>query len=150
MEEKNIEVDFSPQEPEVECHIEACDCFCEKTQNVTFNPCQDIVDFTVQNVQLRCDGRFLKVRVELDRVCPGRKINLGVLVCENVGGTLLTRAFRSCQVTAPGKPGKCIDNFRVDGFSFVFPDENLCNARTFVVKVIAHYADFANFPFCPC
>ena len=152
MEVNNAEVEFFPPKPDKEkdCICQECDCCCGKTQNVTFNSCQDVIDFTVQNVQLKCEGRFLKVRVELDRVCRGRKINLGVLVCENVGGTFFTRAFRACQVTVPGTAGQCVDNFRVEEFCFVFPDDNLCSSRTFVVKVVAHYADFPSFPFCPC
>lgn len=152
-ENQNAEVEFYPPFPKPghdhECDTD-CDCCCEKTQDITFESCEDFKDFTIQNVQLQCEGRFLKVRVELDRVCPGRKINLGVIVCEEESGVLKTRAFRTCQFTVPGSPGTCVDNVRVDEFCFVFPEENLCRQRKFRVKVVAHYASFPSFEFCPC
>ncbi|KRQ87222.1 hypothetical protein ABG79_01025 [Caloramator mitchellensis] len=126
-----------------------CECCCIGSQNITFNSCEDIKDFTIQNLELKCEGRFLKIRVELKNVCRGRKVNVGVLVCENESGTFFTRAFKACQFTVPSGTGNCT-NVTVDEFCFVFPDENICNSRTFVVKVIAHYGDFPSFPFCPC
>lgn len=127
-----------------------CDCCCEKQQDITFNPCEDVKDFTIQDVVLKCEGRLLKVRVNLDRVCAGRKIALGVMVCENVGGTFFTRGLRACEFTVPGTPGNCVDNVNVNEFCFIFPEENLCSTRRFKVNVVAHYSSFPSFPFCPC
>lgn len=127
-----------------------CDCCCEKHQDVTFNTCEDIKDITVHDISLKCTGRFLKVRVDLDRVCAGRKVALGVLVCENVNGTFITKGFRACEFTVPGTPGTCVDNVNVNEFCFVFPEEKICCSRSFKVNVVAHYSSFASFPFCPC
>lgn len=135
--------------PELTCNP-TCDCCCEKQQSVTFNPCEDVKDITVQNVVLNCEGRFLKVRVNLDRVCPGRKVVIGVLVCENVSGTFMTRGFRVCEITIPGTADTCVDDVNVGDFCFVFPEEDLCSTRTFKVNVIAHYSSFPSFPYCPC
>lgn len=103
-ENNNMELEFLPPKPkpDKDCNTANCDCCCEKSQDITFNSCEDFKDFTVQNVQLKCEGRFLKIRVELDRVCTGRKINLGVIVCEDEGGVSKTKAFRACQFTVPG------------------------------------------------
>ena len=134
MTDKNGATEMISQEHEVDYHVETCDCFGGETKTVTFDSCQDFVEFTVDNVRVRSEGRFLKLRVELRRVCQGKKVNIGVLVYENVNGTLVARASRCCQVKVPGKPGKCMERFRVDGFGFVFPDEVLCETRTFVVR----------------
>lgn len=132
----------------------SCPCCCSASQPITFDPCAAIQDFTVENVTLGCQGRLLKIRVDLDRVCIGRDINIGVLVCEGVGNppTFFIRGFKACTVTVPPvTPGQtgCRDNFRVDEFCFVLPEESICNPRNVVVKVIAHYSSF-NFPFCVC
>lgn len=127
-----------------------CDCCCEKEQEITFNPCEDVKDFTIQDVILKCQGRLLKVRVNLDRVCAGRKITLGIIVCENVGGTLFIRGFRTCEFTVPGAPGACINNVNVNEFCFIFSEDSLCSTRKFKVNVVAQYSSFPSFPFCPC
>jgi hypothetical protein len=127
-----------------------CDCCCEKGQEITFEVCQDIKDVTIQDVGLKCEGRFLKVRVELDRVCPGRKVTVGVLLCENINNTFFIKGFRACEVDIPGIKGSCVNNQPIGEFCFILPEENLCNKRTVRVKVIAHYSSFPSFPFCPC
>lgn len=127
-----------------------CDCCCEKQQDVTFNPCEDIKDFTIENVRLKCEGRLLKVRVNLDRVCRGKKIILGILVCENIEGTFFIKGFRVCEIMVPGPANRCVDNVNVGDFCFIFPEQNLCCTRRFRVHVVAHYSTFPSFPFCPC
>ncbi|MDO6355079.1 hypothetical protein Q3V94_08310 [Caloramator sp. CAR-1] len=124
-----------------------CECCCNGSQNITFKPCEDVIDYTVGPYDLKCEGRFLKVRVRLKNVCCNRKINVGVLVCEPVDGTFYTRGFKACQIVVPGTGCKDVT---IDEFCFVFPDEDLCRSKTYVVKVVAHYAEFPSFSFCPC
>lgn len=126
-----------------------CNCCCAKSQDITFEVCQDVKDFTIQDVQLNCEGRFLKIRVELDRVCSGRKVTVGVLLCENISGTFFLKGFKVCELDIPSGDS-CKDNVPVGEFCFVLPEENLCSRRTVSVKVIAHYSSFPSFPFCPC
>lgn len=125
------------------------DCCCTRRQDITFEVCEDVKDFTLQNVELNCEGRFLKIRVELDNVCAGRNVAVGVLICENVAGTFFTRGFKVREVTIPGLTG-CQQNVSAGEFCFVLPEENLCERRTVRVHVVAHYSSFPSFPFCPC
>lgn len=141
MSESEMELAFFPNPGEGKPQDPQCDCNFEKSQEVTFGPCQDVIDTTINNVVLKCEGRLLRVDVSLDKVCRGRTINIGILVTENVGGVSCARGFRACQVRVPGTPGQCADKVRVGEFSFVFPDENMCRQRKFSVKVIAHYVD---------
>lgn len=127
-----------------------CTTCCEKQQEVTFNPCEDVKDITIQDVLLKGECRFLKVRVNLDKVCVGRKIALAVIVCENIGGTFITKGMRACEFTVPGTVAHCTENVNVGEFCFVFPEEDLCNTRRFKINVVAHYSSFPSFPFCPC
>ncbi len=127
-----------------------CDCCCDKNQNITFNPCEDVKDFTVQDVHLNCQGRFLKVRVQLKNVCRGRSIRLGVLLCEKTGGTSCIKGSHVCEFIVPQGCGPCMETVNVGDFCFVIPDDNICCHREVSVHIIAHYSSFPSFPFCPC
>ncbi|MDD2234647.1 MAG: hypothetical protein PHZ11_04730 [Desulfitobacteriaceae bacterium] len=131
------------------CCSETDNCCCTKSQDITFEVCEDVKDFTIQDVQLNCVGRFLKVRVELDNACPGRKVAVGVFLCENIQGTFFTKGFKVREVMIPGS-GSCKQNVPVGEFCFVLPEESLCSRRTVRVNIVAHYSSFPSFPFCPC
>lgn len=44
---------------------EECRCCIDKTEEVSFGPCDEFKDFIVHNVHLHCEGRILKVKVQL-------------------------------------------------------------------------------------
>lgn len=152
MEQKGVnEFTAVPEEIEIACSTAlGCDCCCDKNQSIVFNPCEDVKDFTVQNVMLNCEGRFLKVRVQLKNVCRGRNIRLGVLLCEKRENTSFIKGMRVCEFTVPGSVGGCLDNITVGDFCFVIPEDNLCCPREVNVHVVAHYSSFPSFSFCPC
>ncbi len=143
--------DLNESIPNVNCQDldQGCNCCCQKSQDITFEICEDVKDFTIQDVRLNCEGRFLKIRVELDRVCSGRNVTVGVLLCENISGTFLLKGFRVCEIEIPNGD-TCQDNVPVGEFCFILPEENLCSQRTIRVNVIAYYSSFPSFPFCPC
>lgn len=151
-----LEIDFFPEDPNNDCDC-TCDCCCDASEDVTFNACENFKEITIDDVLLKCQGRLLKVDVELDRVCPGRDINVGVLVCEEVTGTdqsgkdvvdeSIIRGFRACTLNVPGESEECIDNVNVGPFCFVIPEDNLCDERDLKVHVIAHYSNLGS---CPC
>ena len=136
-----------PEHKDPVCHDDD-KCGCGKTQHVTFGPCDDFKEITVQDVKLQCEGRLLKVMVDLDNVCAGKKVNIGVLVSEEESGIFKTKAFRAAELTIPGHPGTCRQNIKVGNFCFVFPEENLCSRRQFKVNVIAHYTSFTDINIC--
>lgn len=153
-------------------------CCCIKENNITFDRCVDIKDVTLPEsgeprIVLNCQGRFLKIRVNLCNVCPGRCINVGVLVCETFDSTDYIQGFKVAKVQVPGTLGDPCTEITVNDFCFVFsePPSNtcpaancptlpptcsstscpgICNSRTFKVKIIAHYSSFPSFQFCPC
>ncbi len=158
MEEKNdYEMDIMEQYPGLlddnkpEYHPEyhdKCSCACEKSQIVIFGPCEDMKEVTVPDVRLKCEGRLLKVKVELRNVCAGRKIHLGILVSEEEGGGFKTKGFRATKLTIPGRPGSCINKIKVGDFCFVFPEEDSCCQRKFKINVVAHYSSFVQMDIC--
>lgn len=127
-----------------------CGCSFEKEKNITFKPCQDMKEVKIKHVKLGQEGRLLKVRVQLDSVCPGRNVAVGVLLYENSNNTSLLKGFRTCEVKIPGIKDGCENQMSAGEFCFILPEENLCRERTFSLKVIAHYSSFPGFPSCPC
>lgn len=130
---------------------------CCTTDQVTFAPCQDFQDFTVignretnEGVELQCQARLLKIRVCFKNICKGRKLAIGVMLCDPV--TFKVLGFKGREVTVPntGPAGACCPAFTVSDFCFVLPDTNLCNPKTVLVKVISHYTDFNPPTGCPC
>lgn len=125
------------------------DCCCEAVQPITFDVCQDTIDFTIggsTGIDLECESRFLKIRVLLKNVCRGRKIALGVFVCQLEDNEFKIKGFRAREITVPPGEGCC--NVRVDNFCFVLPQNDLCRKKEVRVEVVAHYSSFAFN--CPC
>lgn len=131
-----------------ECTPHCPDC-CDQDLPITFKPCEDVLDWTVQNVTLKGQGRLLKVRVQLKNVCRGRNIRMAVLLCEKSGSTWFLKGLRTCEFSVPGSQG-CLETLTVGDFCFIVPQENICNPYEVAVHVIAHYSSFPCFPYCPC
>ncbi|RKD30541.1 hypothetical protein [Thermohalobacter berrensis] len=131
------------------------DCSIDDREQVTFEPCEDNKDITLlgpdrDGIVIKCQARLLNLRVRLKNVCKGRKIALGVLLCEfDSEGILRPRGLRSALIEVPndGNTPKCT-NVNVNELCFVLPDNNICHKRRVFVKVIAHYADLNPRNFC--
>lgn len=54
-------------------HECACRCCIDKTEEVSFGPCDEFKDFVVHNVLLHCEGRILKVKVQLRISAPAEE-----------------------------------------------------------------------------
>ena len=111
----------------------------EKRLNLNHMDCQDLNDITVQDVLLKYTGRMLKVSVNLQMVCTGKKIAFGVVIQEKDGDSFITRGIRVCELEIPEDKNKKLSNVSVDDFCFTFPEWDLCSPRTFKIIIIAHY-----------
>ncbi len=119
---------------------------CGTGENVTFGKCQDWLDFTIlgdraenQGIELDCQARFLKIRICLKNVCKGRRLALGVMVCDAADFRVL--GFKGREITVPGSTGSCCRSLNVSEFCFVIPETQMCRERRLKVNVIAHYTD---------
>lgn len=141
------DIEISPMDEEdLTCSFEGADCCFDVTQDIVFGKCQDNEEKTVGPVRLKCQARLLKINVLLKKVCRGRKISIGVLVCEG----RKTKGFKGTEIVVPGKPGTGCTNIRVTNFCFVLPEESICDRRKVEVKVIAHYTDLHPLFDCSC
>lgn len=125
-----------------DCPETCCTCF-DKEEMVTFSHGEEFKDVTIHNVRLNCEGRILKIKLNLRDVCRGRKIRLAVLFYEKQQRKKKElRGLRTCEFAVPGKPVGCLEELRVGDFCFILPEEHLCNRKAVVIKVVAHYASF--------
>jgi len=119
------------------------DCCDEVSKDIPFKACEIIKNETINDISLKCLGRLLKVTINLNNVCKGKEIALGVIICD---GNLI-KGFRTCTVTVP-VPGNtdCIPFINVDEFCFVLPEKGICLPKSYTVKVIAHYTNIGTWP----
>lgn len=116
---------------ECDCNFDY-ECFAE-TFPVKFPRCQIAKDAS-KNIYLDSEGRILKLNIKIKKVCRGRKVAVGVVVCE--GNKI--KGLKIREVVARGNDcSPCTDI--CEEFCFVFEEPNVCDERCFEVKVIAHY-----------
>ncbi len=148
LDEEEMQLDLEPEEMDVECG-EPCRPCGDKSEDVTFRPCEEFKDITIHNVRLQCEGRVLKVKVQLCDICRGRRIRLAVLLYEKECFEKRLRGLRVIEVAVPGMHG-CKRKLTVGDFCFVLTEDNICASCTEVnIQVIAHYASFPE-DFLPC
>lgn len=129
-----------PSQHEVDCR--GC---IEKTEDVTFKHCEDVKEVTIHGVKLKHEGRLLKVKVELENVCPGRKVAVGVLLYkkECLGKEL--KGFKTCEIEIPCSLTPCHNRIKIGEFCFILAEQDLCSKNKLQLKVIAHYSSFPHF-----
>ncbi|MGL4737659.1 MAG: hypothetical protein ACRCW2_09435 [Cellulosilyticaceae bacterium] len=106
---------------------------------------KEVILPTKEAYEMTCEGRLLTVSVRLRNICSNKQLAVGVLVYEVINSDLVSRGFKAIQVTTPPPldPNTLCESLKVGPFEFVLPeaDVTLCNARTFRVRVIAHYSN---------
>lgn len=135
------------------------DC-CESSVDVPFKPCDTMIVKNLPNdadfYTLKCDGRILSLQVRLKNVCPGRRIAVGVIVTEIIGGQEVSSGFKAVTVPSLILPPTCpCGTVVVKPMVFILPEPTsdtlgLCKQRVFRVRVVSHYMDtgIENFNIC--
>ena len=99
--------------------------------------CDAVTDRTIDTT-IRCSGRILKLTVNVNNVCPNRKIALAAFILEND----VLKGVRFKEVTSG--VGTVCQNVTTT-MLFVLPDINACAAtRILNARVIANYVDLGN------
>jgi len=146
-----------------DCPEEDGECCCQACEPITVEPCELSKNVTVDVERIKCTGKLIDVTVNLQRVCPGQVLNVGVFLVENVPGDAdgdgdieegetiqESRGFIVKQVTIPASDTACTSRL-VNGFCFPLTDDTGCDAddRTFTAKVFATYIN-RTVPNCDC
>lgn len=158
------QVAFTPNIIDIDINCENVvipDC-CEAVSNILFDECTTVVDIDLpvqgDAYNLKCDGRLLVLGVRLKNICPGRRIALGIIATEIIGGIEYERGYKAITVPrqAPPVDGSPCTEFIVRPITFVFPEDldntsDACDIRDFRIRVIAHYIDIGlpTYDFCP-
>ncbi|MTI65313.1 MAG: hypothetical protein FH753_01790 [Firmicutes bacterium] len=123
------------------------DCCIDYSKEVDFTKCEDELEIVLsgddnKGVEIKCQGRLLKIKVKIKNICKGRKIALGILLLECINEEFKTKGFKATNIYIPDDGDKCkCCNLTVGDFLFVLPEENICCKKTLVAKVIVHYTD---------
>ncbi|MDU4938388.1 MAG: hypothetical protein E6X34_08005 [Clostridium sp.] len=138
-------------------------CCCQACEPITVEPCELSKTVTVDVDRIKCTGKLVDVIVNLQHVCGGKTLNVGVFLVENVPGDAdgdgnvepgetipESRGFIVQEVTITGNANACVSQL-VSGFCFPLTDDTGCDAedRSFTAKVFAVYTSIA-IPNCDC
>lgn len=121
--------------------------------------CGGVVDIDAPSAnsayEILCDGTLLNLNIRFKNVCPNRKLVIGAIVCETIGGVLQPAIYRITSINTPNNtstsPCRCQD--------FTVPLEVLlpppatgssCIARQVNVRIIAHYIADTTTPCSKC
>ncbi len=91
--------------------------------------------------ELENTGRVVQLDVTVRRVCPGKRVALGVMLYEqDESGNREARGIKTLTIDAHHE--NCPRDVQVQGIEFVLPDDiALANPRRFSANVIAHHID---------
>ena len=120
------------------------DCCCVDHGSTSLNACTDSTTLPV-TATLKCTGQLLIVNVSV-HACKGRKVAVGVLICDSADTPIRFKVNEDFMPTGTGTD-PCTD--KTFKFCFVFKTNDLCTATSLKVKTFAEYASFSNLP-CNC
>lgn len=122
---------------------------CPAPVGIAVTGCDDFVIFNAGDLALEDTGRILQLDVNLQNVCPNRRVALAVVLTELDGsGQSQPRGMKTYTIPAHVLPS-CTDVL-ITCIRFILPDDGmpLCADRTLQARFMAHYID-NNFTCCP-
>ena len=142
------DVDFGDPKIEVDCGGDVVTEPCPEQVDVTFEGCEDSLEFDAGKIGLDSLGRILAVDVTLKDICPHKRVALAVIVTElDEKGREFRRGLKTLVIPAHDHDS-CRD-IKVRCVKFVLPEEldemgsadSICNRRKFRVRFLANYID---------
>lgn len=121
-----------------------------QTEVISIGSCADAASCSVVDVQPASQGRMMEIGVRVRRVCPGKRVALGVLLYElDETDAEYVRGMKA--MTLPAHHESCCRDVIVEGVRFVLPEDvsmssdgGSCGERRFRVHVQAHYMDVSD------
>ena len=111
---------------------------------ISIDGCSDTVACSMANVQPEAQGRMVEIAVRVRRVCPGKRIALGILLHElDEDDTEALRGMKT--MTLPAHSEASCRDVIVEGIRFVLPEDVSLSGgggeRRLRVRTYAHYMD---------
>ncbi|WLF68334.1 hypothetical protein Q6375_10070 [Clostridium septicum] len=125
-----------PECPNHSTHENGCDF--DSVETISFKCC-DIKERKNINVNIACTGRILNLNVFLKDVCVKNTVAVGILVCDKESDKII--GFKVKKVFIKPENNECCRDFFIGKFTFIIPEEDLCDNRLLKVKVLAQYTD---------
>lgn len=143
------QVDFPSPVIQVDCGEVVTPEPCPVPVEFSIEGCQDTLSLDLGDTYLESQGRILELSVTLKKVCPGKRVALGVILTEtDPKGTEHPRGLKTITVPAHSYPS-CRD-IRVECIKFVLPEDlnvsggsphGLCGTRHLKVRLLANTID---------
>lgn len=121
--------------------------------------CGGVVDITAPSpttaYDILCDGTLLNLNIRFQNICPNRKLVIGAIVCETVGGVRQPAIIRITSITTPNNtstpPCRC-QHFTVPLEVLLPPPAtgSSCTQREVKVRIVAHYISETSSPCTKC
>ena len=121
---------------------------CPTPVSITFDGCQDTLEYDAGTICLDSLGRILQLDVTLRNICPNRRVALAVILNEvSYNDIEYKRGIKTFVVPAHTKD--TCQNVTIRCITFVLPESlnvssstcGICNERKFNARFIAHYID---------
>jgi len=116
---------------------------------ISIGGCSDTVSCSMANVQPEAQGRMVEIGVRVRRVCPGKRVALGILLNElDESDAEHMRGMKS--MTLPAHHEASCRDIIVESVRFVLPEDvslssgGSCGERRFRVHTHVHYMDAAD------
>lgn len=122
---------------------------CPEPVSITFESCQDALEFDAGDVHFESLGRILQINATVKNVCPHKRVALAVIITEvDAHGIEHRRGLKTVVIPEHSQSG-CRD-VAVRCIKFVLPENldtaqelpnSVCSARRFKARFIANYID---------
>lgn len=141
-------VHFPSPEIEIDCGTDVHPEPCPEPVDVEIDGCESAVEYDAGTLALDSLGRMLQLDVTLQRVCPNRRVALAVILSEvDDNGVEYKRGIKT--MTIPAHTRATCQDVKLRCIRFVLPEDldvsgtanEICNARSFRARFIAHYID---------
>lgn len=141
-------VEFPKPDIQVDCDITDLPEPCPEPVDITFEGCQDALQFNAGAVALESLGRILQLDVTLKNICPHRRVALAVVLTEvDDYGKEHKRGLKTLVVPAHNRTGcrdvtvRCIKFVLPEELDVSGPTDAICDSRKFKARFIANYVD---------
>jgi len=117
-----------------------------KSDVISIGGCSDTVSCSMVDIQPESQGRIVEISARVRKVCPGKRVALGLLLHElDENDEEHVRGMKA--MTLPAHHESSCRDIVVDGVRFVLPEDvslsgnGNCGERRFRVRVDVHYMD---------
>ncbi|WP_317367285.1 vWA domain-containing protein [uncultured Tyzzerella sp.] len=114
---------------------------CPTPRNITFNGCQEYIEYDLGNYTLSDLGRILELSLTIKNICPNKRVAVAITLNEVDDQGLETKRGMKV-IRVPAHSSIVCEDVKLTNIKFVLPEENgQLGKRKFVASVILNYID---------